>query len=409
MPLSVLLAGPRFARQTGGLERALADLVGDLRVLGVAVEDATGASAVPEADRFDAPPRGTLLSRLNRYPAAIALWARLAPGSRRALRDVFASRADLAAAAAVLTDLERRLATGRYDVVLYCVERAPAGGLALAQGRHPCVVPVAIDGLAAELAGGALSRLALRARRRHPWSGRRADPRAIRCAIVSSRSWARATERAGLPAAAVHPVYFGVRMPEAVRPARAFGGRLLYVGRLVKDKGLHVLLEALALARERDPCLTLTVVAGEGPPAYRVLVQRRIAALGLAGAVVLQGPVPHAALPAIFASHDALLFWSRLPEPAPLVPMEAMASRLPVVVPEPLTPSPIYENGVTCVTYARRTPAAVADAIARLAGDAALAARVADGGAARILAAFTPEHTARQYAALLEAVAAGPR
>ena len=403
MTRSILLAGPRFERQAGGLERALADLVVGLRALGFDVDDATAASTVPEAVGHGAPARASWLGRLNRSTAAAALWARLAPRRRRALRDAFASRPEIAEAAIALSDLERRLRARRFDAVLYCVEEAPPGGLALAQSRHGCVIPMAIEGLAAELAGGAVSGRLLRVRGAHPWLGRRADPRAIRCAILSSRSWAAATVRAGLPADVVHPVYFGVPVPATARAPRPFGGRLLYVGRLVKEKGMHQLLAGVARARSRDPRLTLTLVTGEGPPSYRVLVRRRIAALGLEGAVEWRAPMPRSALPALFAEHDALLFWSPVDEPAPLVAMEAMAARLPVVMPAPRTPSPIHEDGVTCVAYDQRDPAAIAAAILRLAGDPELAAAVAEGGAARVREGFTPEHTARAIAALLEA------
>ena len=409
MALSILIAGPRFARRAGGLERALADVADGLRALGFEVDDATGASVVPEAGAVDPRPHGTWLTKFNRSETAVNLWSTLSPRRRRALRDLFASRAEVRSGAAALTALESRLASRHYDAVLYCVEEAPAGGLALALDRHSCVVPVAIEGLAAELVGGALTGPILRARGRHSWLGRRADPRAIRCAIFSSRSWAAATVRAGLPAYAAHAIYFGVPVPAATRPARAFAGRLLYVGRLVKEKGLHLLLEGLARARERDARLTLTLILGEGPSAYRSLVERRSADLGLSQAIDWRAPVPRAALPALFAEHDALLFWSSVPEPAPLVAMEAMAARLPVIVPAPLTPSPIYDDGVTCVTYERRDPASVAEAIARLAGDPALAATIAAGGAARIRDAFTPAHTARQYAALLTAAIATKR
>jgi len=74
---------------------------------------------------------------------------------------------------------------------------------------------------------------------------------------------------------------------------------------------------------------------------------------------------------------------------------------LPVIVPVPLSPSPIYEDGVTCVTFARRDPGSIARAIERLSGDSVLADTLATGGAARIREAFTPAHTARQYAALI--------
>jgi len=97
-----------------------------------------------------------------------------------------------------------------------------------------------------------------------------------------------------------------------------------------------------------------------------------------------------------------LLFWSPVPEPAPLVAMNAMAAGLPVVVPAPAVPSPIYEDGVTCIVYAPRDAAGIARAIARLARDRALGATIAAGGAARIRDGFTPEHTAHRYAELLE-------
>jgi glycosyltransferase involved in cell wall biosynthesis len=194
-----------------------------------------------------------------------------------------------------------------------------------------------------------------------------------------------------------------------VRPPRPFGGRLLYVGRLVKEKGVHRLLEGAARARARDARITMTLVAGEGPPAYRALVERRIRELRLADVVDWRGPVARAELPALFAEHDALLFASRGAEPAPLVSMEAMAAQLPVVFPAPRSPSPIYEDGVTCVTYGRTDGKSIAGAIARLAGDPALAVAVARGGSARIRNAFTREQASRQYAALLTATIAAAR
>lgn len=409
MALSILLAGPRFVRKAGGLERALADVASELRKIGFAVDDATGATLAPDAVGAEVTPAGTWLSRFNRSESAVAVWSRLSPRRRRALRDLFASKAAVAEAAGMLTDLETRLGSRRYDAVLYCVEEAPPGGLALAQARHPCVVAIAIEGLAAELSGGTLSGPLLRARSHHPWLGRRANASAIRCAILSSRSWADATVRAGVPAAAAHAVYFGVPLPSITRPDRAFGGRLLHVGRLVKEKGAHLLLEGVARARARDPRISLTLVVGEGPPAYRALVERRIDSLGLRSAIDWRAPVPRAALPQLFAEHDALLFWSPVPEPAPLVAMEAMAARLPVVVPAPLTTSPIYEDSLTCVTYDRGAPASIAAALSRLAGDPSLAAAIAAGGAARIGDGFTIAHTARQYAELVAAAVAATR
>src|SRR5215831_1744737 len=105
MSRAILLAGPQFARQAGGLERALGDLVAGLAAQAFAVDDATGASAVPEAGGAEPIASGAWFSKLNRSPAAATVWSRLSPRRRRALRDIFAPRADLEHAAAVLDDL----------------------------------------------------------------------------------------------------------------------------------------------------------------------------------------------------------------------------------------------------------------------------------------------------------------
>jgi len=207
----------------------------------------------------------------------------------------------------------------------------------------------------------------------------------------------------GVARDAAHAVYFGVPMPALVRPARPLEGRLLFVGRLVKDKGLHVLLAGVARARRIDRSIRLTIVAGDGPPQYRALPDRRIERLGLGDAVQWRGPLPRDGLSALYAEHDALLFWSPFVEPAPLVAMEAMAARLPAVVPKPASASPIYENDVSCVTYDRNDADSLARAIMRLAADPTRYRRIADAGAARIGASFTPLHTARAYASIIHA------
>ncbi len=74
-------------------------------------------------------------------------------------------------------------------------------------------------------------------------------------------------------------------------PARA-GSYLLFVGRLVRYKGLQVLLDALALLRPNVPLL----VVGEGP--LRERLEAQAARLGLD--VRFLGHVPDAELPALY-------------------------------------------------------------------------------------------------------------
>ena len=80
------------------------------------------------------------------------------------------------------------------------------------------------------------------------------------------------------------------------------GLRLLFVGRLVERKGVHVLLDALALLPEEPPiCLE---VVGDGPE--REALERRARALGIQDRVRFHGFVPREALETRLRDCDAL-------------------------------------------------------------------------------------------------------
>jgi glycogen(starch) synthase len=187
--------------------------------------------------------------------------------------------------------------------------------------------------------------------------------------------------RAGLAAEAAHTVYFGI--PVGARPERARAGRrLLWVGRLTPEKGLHLLLATLPRLRERMPEVTLTAVAAQGEGTYRALIERLIAEGGLGEAVTLRGPVPREELPALYASHDALFFYSINAEPVALVLMEAYANGLPVAANRAATD--LVEDGVTCVTYEAGVGESIVEAVERVLADEALRARLADQARARV-------------------------
>jgi hypothetical protein len=99
--------------------------------------------------------------------------------------------------------------------------------------------------------------------------------------------------------------------------------RLLYVGRLVTSKGLHLLLAALA--RHRVTGWTLTVV-GDGPE--RETLSAFAARQHLP--VQFRGFVPRAGLPEFFADHDVFVF-PTLKDEWGLVVGEALRAGLPIV------------------------------------------------------------------------------
>lgn len=117
-----------------------------------------------------------------------------------------------------------------------------------------------------------------------------------------------------------------------VRAARSPDGfHVLFVGRLVPEKGPSVLLDAVAALR-RDPALdgvrTTVRIVGSGPLADVLAAQ--VVRDGLADTVELLGPLGNEDLPAQYAWADAFCLPS-FAEGVPVVLMEAMATAVPVV------------------------------------------------------------------------------
>ncbi len=103
---------------------------------------------------------------------------------------------------------------------------------------------------------------------------------------------------------------------------------LLFVGRLVSEKGVDLLFEALTLLRERGREPGLTVV-GEGPEEQplRVLAEH----LGLAGQVCWQGPLRGERLVVEMNRHSILVVPSFFGEPFGIVALEGIACGCVVV------------------------------------------------------------------------------
>jgi glycogen synthase len=110
-------------------------------------------------------------------------------------------------------------------------------------------------------------------------------------------------------------------------PAGDWNWRLLYLGRVVPQKGVATAIEALPLL----PAQARLRIVGEGDAGYRAelveLAQRR----GVADRVALDGARPRDLIPGILSDADAVVFPVGWDEPWGLVPLEAMARGRPVV------------------------------------------------------------------------------
>jgi glycosyltransferase involved in cell wall biosynthesis len=130
--------------------------------------------------------------------------------------------------------------------------------------------------------------------------------------------------------------------------------RLLYVGRCLAWKGMHLGLEALAALRSRG-CPARLSIAGTGSaePRWRAVARR----LGLDDAVDWLSWVPYERMPDIYRAHDLLLFPS-LHDSGGQVVLEAMAHGLPVVCFDLGGPGSMVDSGCGRVVATAERPRA---------------------------------------------------
>ena len=172
-------------------------------------------------------------------------------------------------------------------------------------------------------------------------------------------------------------VHCGVEPGAYGRTDRAdFGKRVIFVGRLDPVKGASLLIEALALVLPDHPDARLTFV-GDGPA--RALAETKVADLGLGHVVTFAGFQSQGAVAALLDQSDMLVLPS-FAEGVPVVLMEAMASRIPVIASRVAGVPELVEDGVVGYTVPPGDVATLADRIGRLMADPDLAARMGQAG-----------------------------
>jgi len=163
------------------------------------------------------------------------------------------------------------------------------------------------------------------------------------------------------------------------------------VGQVVPIKGGDFLIEALRQARKIEPHIHLLVVGAPTP--YQKELERKVLCLGLSDAVTFAGYQED--IPRVMSSIDILALPSRT-EAFGRVLIEAMGCAKPVVAFSVDAVPEIVEDGVTGLLVPCGDVDALAEAIARLAGDSALRARMGARGRERVHRDFgLPEHVRR--------------
>lgn len=102
---------------------------------------------------------------------------------------------------------------------------------------------------------------------------------------------------------------------------------ILHVGRVTREKRIHVLIKAAESLHKRGVKFKL-VIAGDGPA--RAELQKVVREHGLSGCVLFTGYVPEEDLPLYYASADLFVTASTV-ETEGIVLLEAMASGIPII------------------------------------------------------------------------------
>ncbi len=180
-------------------------------------------------------------------------------------------------------------------------------------------------------------------------------------------------------------------------PART--GDLVFVGRLVSQKGCDTLVEALGRLRERGRRPRLTIV-GDGPE--RAALEALAEARGVAPQVSFAGRRTGAELAAILDAHRVFVAPSRYEEPFGIVALEALGCGcVPVVSARGGLVDAIGQHGVS---FPNGDAAALADRLAALLEPDGGAQRYLEGVAAH-LAEFRADVVAERYVAVFRTLA----
>ncbi len=201
------------------------------------------------------------------------------------------------------------------------------------------------------------------------WAAARAvvvQSETIRDALLDELSRCAPAARAGV-AGKLAVVPNGLDLPAEVAPP---GGRVLTVGRLIPDKGMDTVIDAVAGIQG------LLTVAGDGPERARLAA--RAAAHGLDARFT--GFVPRERLDALYREAWVVVLAARRGEGLPNVVLEAFAHGRPVVATPVAGVRDLVVDGVTGLLVPPGDPRALRDALARLAHERGLAARMGEAG-----------------------------
>lgn len=157
---------------------------------------------------------------------------------------------------------------------------------------------------------------------------------------------------------------------------------ILFVGRLVEEKGLRDLLSALTLLPTKLRRKASLWVLGDGP--YQIELQQYAETLGMSGKVRFWGSISNHLLPDFYAAADLFVAPSGDSEGLGVVLLEAFAARLCVIATRVGGISEVVEDGCTGILVEPRNPQQLAITMEKLLSNERLRAEMAENAFARV-------------------------
>jgi len=215
---------------------------------------------------------------------------------------------------------------------------------------------------------------------------------------------AHVARRLGLPRSLV--IYHGVALPEIILPDTTPPAEPLcfaYVGRLVAEKGVSVLLDAAGRLRAEGRCLCLKII-GDGP--LREFLEREAAERGLSASVEFTGMLHGSALEEALGQVQVLVMPSLVEETAGLAALEFMARGKPLIVADIGGLAEVV--GDAGLKFPAGSAEALAACMCHLLDQPALYAELARRARARVLAHFTHQRMVEEHLRLYRRLAQSP-
>jgi len=211
-----------------------------------------------------------------------------------------------------------------------------------------------------------------------------------------------------LPAERIFVVASGIEAPPLPKRSTAAGGPFtaLFLGNLIREKGVFVLLEAAAKVLAAHPDARF-VFAGDWPvPGDRVEAEQKIREWGIEGNVSFTGVVWGERKWQLLVDADALVFPSYYyMEVHPLVVVEAMQAGLPVISTKWAAIPEMVHDGVNGLLATPRDADDLAEKMLRLIGDPSLRQKMSQANQRRFNEFFTHKHYGERIICVFETVA----